>query len=78
DNSVRIKVSDTGPGIASEDIPHIFLPYYRGKKGPSKESQGTGLGLAITKRILELHNSDIHVDSVQGKGTTFYFDLALA
>jgi signal transduction histidine kinase len=78
DNSVRIKVSDTGPGIASEDIPHIFLPYYRGKKGPSKTSQGTGLGLAITKRILELHNSDIHVASEQGKGTTFYFDLALA
>jgi signal transduction histidine kinase len=75
---IRIKVSDSGPGIAAEDIPYIFLPYYRGKTGPSRERQGTGLGLAITKRILELHNSDIHVASEQGHGTTFYFDLARA
>ncbi len=78
ESHVRIKVSDSGPGIASEDLPYIFLPYYRGKKNQPRETQGTGLGLAITKRILELHNSDIHVASEQGKGTTFYFDLARA
>jgi signal transduction histidine kinase len=78
DNYVRVKVSDSGPGINAEDIPSIFLPYYRGRKTASPESPGTGLGLAITKRILELHNSEIHVLSEFGRGTTFYFDLARA
>lgn len=78
DSYVRVTVSDTGPGISDEDAPYIFLPYYRGKRSLPRESQGTGLGLAITKRILELHDSDIHVASEQDKGTTFYFDLARA
>ena len=78
DYHVRIKISDTGPGIADEDLPHLFLPYYRGKKTRTKDDQGTGLGLAITKRILELHDSDIFVTSELDKGTTFYFDLARA
>lgn len=78
EHHVRIQVSDSGPGIADEDVPHIFLPYYRGKRTGPRESQGTGLGLAITKRILELHDSDIHVATVLDKGTTFYFDLARA
>lgn len=78
DYHVRIKISDTGPGIADEDLPHLFLPYYRGKRTMSKDHQGTGLGLAITKRILELHDSDIFVTSEPNKGTTFYFDLARA
>lgn len=75
---VRIAVTDSGPGIADEDVPHIFLPYYRGKKTAKRKDHGTGLGLAITKRILELHESDIHVASELDKGTTFYFDLARA
>ncbi len=78
DNYVRIKVTDSGPGIAIEDVPNIFLPYYRGKHSGSPKTPGTGLGLAITKRILELHDSDIHVDSQLNRGTTFYFDLARA
>lgn len=78
DYHVRIKISDTGPGIADEDLPHLFLPYYRGKRTMAKDHQGSGLGLAITKRILELHDSDIFVTSELNKGTTFYFDLASA
>ena len=78
DYHVRVKISDTGPGIDDEDLPHLFLPYYRGKRTRSKDHQGTGLGLAITKRILELHESDIFVTSELNKGTTFYFDLARA
>lgn len=78
DDNVRVEVSDSGPGIAAEDLPNIFLPYYRGKRGGHQESQGTGLGLAITKRILELHDSDIQVATAADKGTTFYFDLARA
>jgi signal transduction histidine kinase len=76
--SVRVEVSDSGPGIADEDVPYIFLPYYRSKRTPPRETPGTGLGLAITKRIIELHDSDIHVASELDKGTTFYFDLACA
>lgn len=75
---VRVKITDSGPGIDAEDVPHIFLPYYRGKRKSQSESKGTGLGLAITKRILELHDSDIHVASEQDQGATFYFDLAVA
>ncbi|MGE5138257.1 MAG: ATP-binding protein [Rudaea sp.] len=75
---VRVKVSDSGPGIAEEDVPFIFLPYYRGKRTRDLDSQGTGLGLAITKRIIELHDSDIHVATEPDHGTTFYFDLARA
>ena len=78
DDFVRVKVSDSGPGITDEDVPHIFLPYYRGNRSSSRQNQGTGLGLAITKRILELHDSNIHVASELDKGTTFYFDLARA
>ena len=78
DHYVRVKISDTGPGINDEDLPRLFLPYYRGKRGVAKNNQGTGLGLAITKRILELHDSDIFVTSEVNKGTTFYFDLAPA
>ncbi|MBD3219387.1 MAG: two-component sensor histidine kinase, partial [candidate division Zixibacteria bacterium] len=75
DSMVRVKISDTGHGIPEEDIPHIFGRYYRGKRGISKEKQGTGLGLAIAKKMLELHCSDIKVETAEGKGTTFHFEL---
>lgn len=73
---VEVQISDTGPGIASDDIPHIFSRYYRGTRSASGEKQGTGLGLAISKRIIELHDSDIRVESEPNKGTTFSFELA--
>ena len=71
----RIEVIDNGEGIASQDIPHIFDRFYR----PDTESQtaGHGLGLAIVKRIVELHRSQIAVNSTRNQGTEFSFWLPL-
>ena len=76
-NGVAIKVADTGVGIAAEYLPNIFDRFYQGDRNQSS-SGGAGLGLAITKRILDLHGSEIKVESTQGVGTTFSFDLPMA
>jgi signal transduction histidine kinase len=70
-----VRVQDTGRGIPPEDIHCIFLRFYRVEKDRSAESGGAGLGLAIVKRILELHQSNIEVESTLMRGTTFSFDL---
>jgi signal transduction histidine kinase len=70
---ILINVADTGTGISEEDLPHIFDRFYRGDK--SRSSPGLGLGLAITKKIIELHNSNINVQSSPGQGTIFTFSL---
>ncbi len=65
DDEVMLSVSDTGIGIAPEDLDHIFEPFF------SRRPDGTGLGLAITARIVEDHKGRIEVASQVGKGTTF-------
>ncbi len=78
---VRIVISDTGCGIPVEEIPLIFERFYRIEKsrargsGPKPLAGGAGLGLAIAKRILDLHDSTISVQSVVNVGTTFSFEL---
>jgi len=73
--SVRISVSDNGPGIDHIHLPRIFERFYRVDQDRSREAGGTGLGLAISKHIIEAHNSKVSVTSEVGKGTTFSFDL---
>jgi len=72
---LMVRVSDTGSGIRAEDLPHLFDRSYQLKKERPKDAEGTGLGLAIAKRILELHESGIEVDSIVDVGTTFSFTL---
>ena len=72
---IAVSVSDTGHGIAEEDLPHIFDHFYQRAKIPESKAGHSGLGLAITKRILELHNKSIVVESTAGTGTTFTFFL---
>jgi signal transduction histidine kinase len=69
-------IDDSGQGISSEDLPHIFKRFYRVDKHRGKD--GTGLGLAIAKRILQLHNSSINVASRPDVGTRFSFRLPSA
>jgi predicted ATPase/signal transduction histidine kinase len=74
-DGVTIDVSDTGVGIPPDDLPRIFERFYRVDKARSLASQGSGLGLAIVKRIVELHGSEIRVESEVGVGTRFWFTL---
>jgi len=76
DHSVSTSVKDTGQGIPSNEIPYIFDRFYRVDK--HRQTEGTGLGLAIAKRIIQLHDSTIAVDSVPNMGTTLSFSLPSA
>lgn len=71
---IIVSVADTGCGIPRADLSQIFNRFYRVDKSRSN-SRGAGLGLAITKRILELHGSQIKVQSQVNKGTTFSFQI---
>jgi len=68
---IEINVSDTGIGIASEDLPKIFDEFYRASNAKSYKIDGTGLGLAIVKEIVEAHHGKLRVQSELGKGSTF-------
>lgn len=72
---VNVRVVDTGVGIPEEDLSKIFTRFYRVDKSRSRKQGGTGLGLAIVKHIVELHKSEIKVESEPGKGSTFSFLL---
>lgn len=76
DNSVtQIQVKDTGDGIAQEDIPHLFQKFYRVDNSTTRTVGGTGLGLFICRKIVELYNGRIWVESEPGKGSTFFINL---
>ena len=70
-NKVNITIADSGEGIGTDELPHIFERYYKGKV----YNESTGLGLAIVKKIIDLHHSEINVKSIPGKGTSFEFNL---
>lgn len=73
---VTTSVIDNGPGIPEEDLPRLVETFYRVEKHRSADNNGRGLGLAIVKEILELHGSELKVESTVGVGTTFSFSLA--
>jgi heavy metal sensor kinase len=70
-----LEVSDTGPGIDAEDLPHIFERFYRASKARSRVTGGAGLGLAICKWIAESHGGRIRCESTLGRGTRFVVEL---
>ena len=72
---VRIAITDTGEGIAPDKIKLIFEKYYR-SENHKREVVGTGLGLSIVKAILKKHGYQFGVDSVLGKGSTFWFEIS--
>lgn len=71
----RISVSDNGKGIPKEHISRVTEDFYMVDKSRSRSNGGSGIGLSLVKKILEFHNSTIHIDSKEGEGTTIYFDL---
>jgi PAS domain S-box-containing protein len=73
----RISITDTGPGISQENRARLFIPFERlGADQPNVE--GTGLGLVLAKRLVELMNGQVGVESVRGKGSTFWIELPVA
>src|SRR5262249_5352646 len=65
---VTVKVSDTGIGIDSDELPHIFNRFYRSDRAKASIKSGSGLGLAIVKRVVDLHHGTIEVQSSPGQG----------
>jgi signal transduction histidine kinase len=74
---LRFTVADTGPGIAEQDTEALFSPFNR-LNADGGTVEGTGLGLTITRKLVELLGGDIGVDSVVGKGSTFWIEFPLA
>lgn len=70
-NEIHIEVTDDGIGITEEDQPRVFDRFFRADPARNTNTGGTGLGLSISKRVIELHNGEIYVDSVPDQGSTF-------
>jgi signal transduction histidine kinase len=68
-------VADTGPGIAADELPHLFTAFWRGDR---RARRGVGLGLWIARAIAEAHGGELRVESSPGAGTTFHFTLPFA
>jgi two-component system phosphate regulon sensor histidine kinase PhoR len=73
--AIRFAVYDQGPGIAADDLAHVFEMFYRGHR--EGDTQGFGLGLATVKRIIDAHGGRIWVDTTPGRGCTFFFTFPL-
>lgn len=72
---IVVSVSDTGPGIPADELPHLFTEFYQVDRSLQRRHGGTGLGLAISKRFVEAHDGRIWVESQEGVGSTFFFAL---
>jgi two-component system heavy metal sensor histidine kinase CusS len=76
DGNLIVEVEDNGPGIAEDELRHMFEPYHRMEVAGERLS-GLGLGLTLCKTLVELHGGQIRVKSSVGKGSTFNFSLPL-
>jgi two-component system, OmpR family, sensor kinase len=74
-DALELSVTDTGAGIAAEDLPHVFDRFYRSEKSRARASGGSGLGLAIVKQLVEAHHGHIRVESDPGRGACFVCTL---
>jgi PAS domain S-box-containing protein len=72
---VQLYIKDTGKGIPSNDIPHLFQKFYRVDSSDTRTESGTGLGLFITRKIIEMYRGRIWVESKVGQGSTFYINI---
>jgi two-component system sensor histidine kinase BaeS len=77
DGMIDIRVLDRGPGIAREDLSHIFEPFYRGRRALAEQIRGSGLGLSLVQRIAEAHYGSVRADSGR-HGSCFTLSLPAA
>jgi signal transduction histidine kinase len=75
---LRLEVRDRGIGIAAEDLPRLFTPFFRTERSRARSAGGTGLGLALAKRIVEAHGGTIGIESEPGHGTVVRVALPAA
>ena len=75
---LEISVRDTGIGIPKEELPKLFSKFFRAANVLKYETEGTGLGLYIVKNIVEAHGGKVWVESIENRGTTFFFTLPMA
>jgi len=78
EDGVWLQVRDSGPGIAAEDLPHVFERFYRGDRARQRHDGGSGLGLAIARSIVEAHGGRIRAESPAGAGAVFTIELPAA
>ncbi len=72
---LKLSVSDSGSGIAPEDMPYIFDHFYKADRARTRGYSGTGIGLALVKQLVELHKGRVWVESQPGVGSIFYFTI---
>jgi signal transduction histidine kinase len=72
---VEVAVADEGPGIPAADLPHVLDRFYRGGEPDRRASGGLGLGLALARQVVEAHGSELRVESTEGEGTRFSFEV---
>ena len=77
DSIVEIRIKDSGIGIPSDRLPHIFDRFYQVDGSATRKYEGTGIGLALTKELIELHKGNISVNSKEGEGSEFIIQLPL-
>ena len=75
DQTVTVSVRDSGIGIPTEDIPHLFQKFYRVDNTDTREIGGTGLGLYLSRRLAEAMSGNLRVESEYKKGSTFFLDI---
>ena len=76
--SIRVEVKDQGFGIPAQELPNLFIKFYRASNAVNNEIPGSGLGLAIVKRIVDLHQGEVSAVSIEGEGTTMIVELPFA
>ncbi len=74
-SALRIRIADRGLGIDDADLPHIFKPFYRGRRALDAQVRGTGVGLSVVRHVIDQHQGRIHIDSRPGEGTTVTLEL---